>query len=459
MFSVNAADYGFLPENNGEINASVFQKLVENGGTVIVDQPGVYELSRTIELVSDTMLIFGAGVYLKRAACSDGVQRQSYVFVNRGAFTRSWDQNITITGLKLITSSINPPEAWKNGEKRVIGLNAQLAFFYIKNLIIRDFELLDLGTSGFAIQVCTFENVLLENLHIEGMKDGVHFGKGNKFAVRHGVFRTYDDPIALNANDYATSNPQMGWIENGLIEDCYDLEQPETTGFFARILAGSWKAWEQGMVIQNSDSVLSEGRLYRAVMKPDGETYISNTRPTHAEGTMELDGITWAMVQDDDLSENCGCRNIHFKDIFLEKKRPVAFSIHFDNDNWSRSYYPNSNAPVQKDIIFENIYMLSRIPTFLLAKTPVNAVKVINSVLEDSTIELKCVDTEGIRYETTHLLLSGCTFRGDGERPLVLCRGNRSATLKIVGSIQENENAGWKVQGDVKILESDIPIL
>lgn len=459
MYSVNASDFGFLPENSGDANARALQALADRRGTIVIDRPGEYRVSATIELESDTALIFGAGVYIRRCACDDGVFRQGYVFVNRGAFSKTWNRHISVTGLKLVTDKIRPSSGFENGAKQVIGLNAHLAFFYVQDLTVRDFELLDLAESGFGIQICTFENVLLENLHIEGMKDAVHFGKGSKFVLRHGIFRTYDDPIALNANDYSTSNPQMGWIENGLIEDCYDLDQPETTGFFARILAGAWRDWEPGMVVRHSDSVLSEGRLYRVVMRPDGQTYVSSTRPNHLDGVREIDGIRWAMVQDDDPTENCGCRNIHFKDIFLEKKRPVAFAIHFDNDNWSRSYYPNSRAPIQRDIIFENIFMLNRIPKLLMVKTPVNSVRFVNSAIEDSTVELKCVDTEGIEYGETNLLFSGCEFRGSGENPLVLCRGNRTAAVKIYGSILEDPASVRKTAGRVRIVESDIPLI
>ena len=458
MYSVNASDFGFLPENSGDENARALQALADRRGTIIIDRPGEYRLSGTVELESDTSLIFGAGVYIRRCACGDGVMRQGYVFVNRGAFSRAWNKHISIAGLKLITDRISPSQGFANGAKQVIGLNAHLAFFYIKDLILRDFELIDLAESGFGIQICTFENAILENLRIEGMKDAVHLGKGSKFVIRHGIFRTYDDPIALNANDYATSNPQMGWIENGLIEDCYDLDQPETTGFFARILAGAWREWTPGMTVRHSDSVLSGGRLYRVVMRPDGETYVSRTRPDHADGVRELDGIRWAMVQDDDPTDNCGCRNIHFKDIFLEKKRPVAFAIHFDNDNWSRSYYPNSRAPVQKDITFENIYMLNRIPTLLMAKTPVNTIRFVNSAIWDSTVELKSVDTEGISYGETNILFTGCEFRGSGSQPLVLCRENRRAAVKICGSILEDPSSVHLTAGDVRVVESDIPL-
>ena len=335
--SVNAADFGFLPENSADENSAALQAIVNRGGDIVIDVPGVYDLSETIRLGDDVSLRFGAGVYVRRALAADGTQRQGYVFVNRGAYERTYNKNISITGLHLIASGMEPSYENQTESDMVTGLRAHLAFFYVRNLTIRDFELLDLGRCAFGIQICTFENAILENIHIEGGKDAVHFGKGSKFVVRHGLFRTFDDPIALNAHDYATSNPQMGWIENGVIEDCYDLDQESTTGFFCRILAGSWGDWTEGMVVRHSDSVVSDGRVYRVCMKPDGQTYISKTRPTHTDGAAELDGITWVMVQDDDPIYNCGCRNIHFKDIFLEKKRPVAFSVHFDHDKWSRS--------------------------------------------------------------------------------------------------------------------------
>ena len=456
--SVNAADFGFLPENSADENSAALQAIVNRGGDIVVDVPGVYDLSETIRLGDDVSLRFGAGVYVRRALAADGTQRQGYVFVNRGAYERTYNKNISITGLHLIASGMEPSYENQTESDMVTGLRAHLAFFYVRNLTIRDFELLDLGRCAFGIQICTFENAILENIHIEGGKDAVHFGKGSKFVVRHGLFRTFDDPIALNAHDYATSNPQMGWIENGVIEDCYDLDQESTTGFFCRILAGSWGDWREGMAVQHSDSVVSQGRVYRVCMKPDGQRYISKTRPTHTDGAAELDGITWVMVQDDDPIYNCGCRNIHFKDIFLEKKRPVAFSVHFDHDKWSRSYYPFSEAPVQKDLIFENIFFLADVPVLITANAPVNAIKLINSVVENSRVNLVNLELPGLDYGTTHVLMSGCTLRAHGETELVTAEPGRRATLRLLGSIVENEDMSAAVRGDVRVISSDIPV-
>ena len=337
-------------------------------------------------------------------------------------------------------------------------MRGHLSFFYIRDLIIRDFHCPDVLHSCFCIHACTFENLLLDNLFIEGFKDAVHLGKGHKFVIRHGVFKTFDDPIALNAHDYATSNPQLGWIEDGVIEDCYDLNQETTTGFFCRILAGSWCDWRAGMEVRHSDTVVCNHKLYRVIMEPTGEIYRSYTPPTHAHGIEEYDGgIRWVMVQDDDELYNCGCRNIHFRDIFLQKKRDCAFSIHFDNDNWSHSCYPYSTMPVQEDLIFENIFMENQIPHLIRSSTPVNTIKLLNSVLQNSTIALRTLPVDGLVYGQTDILLSGTTFKGSGVQDLVRCDGGRNARLKIAASIAPDDYHPC-ICGSVRLLDSDIEI-
>ena len=171
--SVNAADFGFLPENSADENSAALQAIVNRGGDIVIDVPGVYDLSETIRLGDDVSLRFGAGVYVRRALSADGTQRQGYVFVNKGAYERKYNQNISITGLHLIANGMEPSYENQTESDMVTGLRAHLAFFYVRNLTIRDFELLDLGRCAFGIQICTFENAILENIHIEGGKDAL----------------------------------------------------------------------------------------------------------------------------------------------------------------------------------------------------------------------------------------------------------------------------------------------
>jgi hypothetical protein len=448
---INSFD-GFSRHNSGAENALALQRAVDDGGTVLVGTPGIYDIGATIKIGSDTTLFFGAGVYLRRAAQTVG----GYLFINKGAYSRSWDRNIRISGLRLICNGLEA----RGQTETITGLIGQVSFYYIKNLIIEDFECLDLTPLSFAVQVCTFENLVIERVRVEGKKDAIHLGKGSKFVIRHGIFNTFDDPIALNAHDYSTSNPQLGWITDGLVEDCYDLNADATTGYFCRILSGAWVDWFEGMEVQHSDTVVHNKRLYRVAMPspPDGQLYCSKTPPIHAGGTVVYDGIHWVMVQDDDIIYNCGCRNIHFRDIFLQKKRRVAFSVHFDHDKYSRSYYPNAPIPVQEDLIFENIFFENEIPCLIAALTPINSIKLINSVLTNSEIHLESLTIDGLRYPPTHVLMSGTTFKGAGKQRILHCDPLRPATLKILGSTTEESTFQAAVSGDVQVLATDIAV-
>lgn len=447
-----AADYGFKPENNGLTNARALQKAVDGGGDIYIAEPGIYEIADQVVLGDDTSLYFCAGSYLKRV---NNPQKNGYVFVNSGAYTKTYNHNIKIIGLHLICNEVRSMDKTKRSKKVVLGLRGHCSFFYVKNLVIRDFQCYDLPVEDFGIHICTFENVLLENLRIEGMKDAVHFGRGSKFVVRHGLFRTYDDPIALNGHDYVTSNPELGWIENGLIEDCYDLNADATVGYFCRILAGAWTDWYEGMIVQRSDTVVSNNRLYRVYMPVDGKQYVSRTRPTHEQGEKEYDGIVWAVVQDE-ATYGAGCRNIHFKDIYLQKNRAIAFSIHFDKDEYSRSYYPHAKSPVQGNLTFENVVVQAeKIPRLLWSISPVENVRFINCTLKNNYVHFDHIREEGIVYPTTNLLFSGTKFQEDMPR-FIRCEEGTSASVCITNSM--NDCFSSCTEGNVNVRDTDISL-
>lgn len=385
---INAKDYGLLPENDGRTNAAILNTLLERYSEIEVTLPGEYALSDTVRIGSNTTLSFGEGVYIRRER---NEEETGYVFINRGAYHRTYDENITITGLHIICNNVVSSAPAVNAKKVIPGLRGHVSFFYVKNLVIRDFTALDLPANDFGIHICTFENIRVENVHIEGRKDAVHLGRGRGFVIKDGYFKTYDDPIALNAHDYATANPQLGWIEDGVIENCYDYNDTATVGFFCRILAGSWVDWYAGMVIQHSDTVVHNGKMYRAIMSADGKTYVSNTPPVHQNGSEYYDGIRWVFVQDE-VCYSCGCRNIYFKDIFVEKDRPVAISIHHDNDAYSRSVYPGSEAPVQENITFENVKVTGNTPVFLSCISPLKNFVFKDCILGNSIISLLELD-------------------------------------------------------------------
>ncbi len=272
----NAADFGFSPEATGVENTRALQRAVDGAGTIVVGRPGIYNVAGTVYLGGDTSLIFGNGVFLKKVAEQGPF---SHVLLNKGALTRTYDSHIAVEGLQIIVNGVDARTF-----KDVYGLHGQLAFFYVKDLRIDHFRCLDLGAAQYGIQVCTFEDLIIDDVIIKGRKDGVHLGRGKRFTIRNGVFQTFDNAVALNGHDYAVGNPELGWIEDGVVENCHDLDAEKTTGYFCRILAGAWIDWKPGMEVQQSDTVVSNGRLYRVQAKPDGTIYKSLTRPTHASG-------------------------------------------------------------------------------------------------------------------------------------------------------------------------------
>ena len=444
----NAANFGFSPEASGIENAKALQAAADLAGTIVVSRPGTYKMAGTVYIGSNTSLIFGNNIYLKKV---DEKGSFTHVLLNKGALTKTYDHNIRVEGLHVMVNGMD-----KNFTE-VYGLRGQIAFFYVKDLKIERFRCMDLSKMQFGIHVCTFEDLIINDIVIKGDKDGVHLGRGKRFTISNGVFQTFDDAIALNAHDYATSNPELGWIEEGVVENCHDLNQENTTGYFCRILGGAWIDWKPGMEVQQSDAVVSNGRIYRVQAKPDGTKFISNTRPTHESGSQVLDGINWGMVQID-VTYTAGVRNVVFCDIFLEKPR-IAFSVHFDNDKYSRSYYPGAVVPKQEQLLFDNIRVLHDQPKdFLSVNTPMDVVTITNSSFRAGGINFHG-NKAMTDYQKTKINIVGCVFNHQGEMVLVKNTvDDKQIMLKTSSNIEYFDEFSAKVvPGNGKIIvDSDL---
>ncbi len=444
----NAANFGFSPEASGIENAKALQLAVDQAGTIVVSRTGTYKMAGTVYIGSNTSLIFGNNIYLKKV---DEKGPFTHVLLNKGALTKTYDHNIVVEGLHVMVNGMD-----KNFTE-VYGLRGQIAFFYVKDLKIERFRCMDLSKMQFGIHVCTFEDLIINDVVIKGDKDGVHLGRGKRFTISNGVFQTFDDAIALNAHDYATSNPELGWIEDGVVENCHDLNQENTTGYFCRILAGAWIDWKPGMEVQQSDAVVSNGRIYRVQAKPDGTKYISNTRPTHQSGSQILDGINWGVVQTD-VTYTAGVRNVVFRDIFLEKPR-IAFSVHFDNDNYSRSYYPEAVVPKQEQLLFDNIRVLHDQPKdFLSVNTPMDVVTITNSSFRSGGINFHG-NKAMTDYQKTKINIVSCVFNHKGEMVLVKNSvDDKQIMLKTSSNIEYFDEFSAKVvpENGKIIVDSDL---
>ncbi|WP_422351091.1 hypothetical protein [Flagellimonas sp.] len=452
----NASTFGFSPDATGIENVKSLQAALNQGGNIIVSKPGTYKVAGTSYIGSNTSIEFAKGVILQKVN-EEGTF--SHVLLNKGALTRTWDENIAVKGLHIQVNGVV-----KRYDK-IFGLRGQLAFFYVKDLRIEGFRCYDIEGVQFSIHVCTFEDLLIDDTILVGDKDGIHLGRGNRFRISNATFKTLDDALALNAHDYATSNPEVGWIENGVIENCHDLslEGQPLVGYFCRILAGGWIDWEEGLELQNADAVVTGGRIYRvdgigSDGKPLKKTWVTKTRPTHKEGTVELDGIKWVMMQDD-VQYTAGVRNVVFRDIFLEKPRQT-FSIHFDNSSWSRSYYPGAEIPEQKQLLFDNVRVLhDGDKPFIKVNTPVDVFTVTNSSLRNTGILFHGKEGYVPDYGKTQVNFYGNILNKEGEMVLVENKiPGKEIVLKTANNIEISDDFKALVdkgEGKFKI-ESDL---
>lgn len=399
----------FFPGNDGAANAAALQKAVDRGGEIRIEKPGIYDLADTIIIGSNTSLVFSQGVTIRR---QNNPESNGNAFINRGAFTGTPDRNIFITGLELLVNDVESTPASEECSKTVLGLRGHLAFLYIENLKLENIRVTGLCHKDYGIQICNFRNVIVETIYIEGNKDGIHFGPGTGFILRNGTFRTGDDPIALNADDYAVSNPTLGTIENGLIENCRDLYEDKNEGYFVRILSGSWVDWYEGMEVQHSDSVIYNGNLYRVVMSPNFEKYISLNPPDFESGFRTIDGIRWAKAGYEKVYSS-SVRDITFRNIYCEKSRETVVSFSVEQNEYRRGYYEGSDFPSNGDFVFDNIQVTAEIKYPVQVATSVDSITIRNSKFSDGRLLITNRNQANLECSPLHLHLENNDFDAD----------------------------------------------
>ena len=391
------------PEDGPVRNTAILQKYLDDGGTVRLEQPGIYDLTGPLLIGSGTALEFGPGVVIRRAPQKTPA---TPFILNRGTFTGEWDHHIRVEGLQLITGGVD-----LSHRSIYPGLRGHLAFLRVRDLIIRDYECLDLTLLGYGIHICSFENILLERLRIEGDKDGVHLSDGRYFTIRDSRFGTSDDGIALNAYDYCLSTAIYGWVEDGLIENCHDLNVRKPTGFFCRMLGGVWTDWQEGMEVQNSTLAVYQGHLYSVCLplppQPRETPLISRVPPTHRSGIEEAGGIPWRYVKPHDGQYEASCRRITFRDIFLHKPR-VGFGFTLEGGLWSNSVPKGLKMPVIRDLVFDGIHAECDLRYGFGGAHPAQNIRVLNSTLRGTVIQASVFqDQRAEDYPVMDFVFSG----------------------------------------------------
>ena len=139
---IRASEFGFFPGNAPEKNSIALQKALDLGGEILVDGKGIADVVFPMVVGNDTTIRFEEGLSLRRNESDE--EHNGYVIVNRGAFTKTWNHHIQVHGLHLICNGVRCNGESVKSEKCIPGLRGQIAFHYIKDLVIRDFTEMDL---------------------------------------------------------------------------------------------------------------------------------------------------------------------------------------------------------------------------------------------------------------------------------------------------------------------------
>lgn len=446
----NAAAYGFLPNKTADENVIALQSCLDGGGLILIDLPGIYEVSKKLFLDSNTEIVCAPGVYFKRAVGEDG-KTAKHIFVNRGSLTRTYNENITIKGLNVIPNT-EGVSGHSSDSAVVLGLRGLVAMFYVKNFTLDGFTVIDHAYNEYAIHLCAFDGAILKNIRVETLKDGIHFGRGRNFVVEHCTFLTNDDALALNAVDYPESNAEAGWIEDGIIQDITFLAKPDGEGYTDKrgvlILTGAWKNWQSGNTYKEyGDYCVNNGRLYQSkgtIGNSESNYIVSTVAPTHETGTQTYsDGMTWYVRQWNDVGYSAGVRRVKFKNMYFYRKVVPMFYFSSEISAYLRAFYPGSELYKNIDISFENIYNMSGANAFATIMNPCDRLTIKGcdfSGMLDQLIKLSPVT--GVPSDINiNLAMIGNYY----ENVPILDKtgGDYTATLNIIGSFRNGHAASF----------------
>lgn len=355
---VNAKDYGFSPTNTSSQNVIAMQNACEGGNKkVIVTIPGDYGMNGEVLMDSNTEIEFYEGVFINKTA------NVGTLFINRGAYTRTYNENITLRGLTVKTNGF---EGQYDTTSPIYGVRGIVNFYYAKNIKIYDSECLDIGTVNWFFSFNRYEDVLVDNIKVAGNKDAMNWGNGKRCIIRNVWSSCYDDTLGINPFGYPQSSPEVGSIIDMFVENVYYKHNPAWPdgGRMFNFQMGTVSDWYSGKMILTGDIVNAGGNTYIAIGTPAAGVEVSSvTEPTievfdSVQTTPE--NISWRIQKLNETTGRAQVENITFKNIKHDSNEMGVILTYFaGNDGTdSRTVHPDVSPldyPEAKNIKFDGL--------------------------------------------------------------------------------------------------------
>jgi hypothetical protein len=244
-YGASVRDTGARGDGTGD-DAPAFEKLLQQGESLIVVPPGEYALARPIRMRSRTRLLVHPSARIRIADGAEWGVRDALV---TNADWETGDQHIEISGG---TWDGNNPNVHRAAEDERDGYTGNLILFRnVEHLVLKDMKLTD-PSSYFVclgkVRKFRIEDIRFEILHHTRNQDGIHVsGHCEDGIIRNisgtGKYCPGDDLVALNADDALDRSETRSALAGPIRRICVSRLRAEDCHAFMRF-ASVWSTIE-----------------------------------------------------------------------------------------------------------------------------------------------------------------------------------------------------------------------
>lgn len=325
---------------------NIFNDAVSTSDYIII-KAGSYHLSAPVYLHSNTVIIGEGKVILIKSI------PYSHVFTNISAakdYTTMWDKSITI--INIIIDANN-----RGNQKDAVHstANGDLSFKFLNHLTLRNIKIINGDSNLFGIHLQSVKNAMVKNYSYDGNKDGFHINGGCEDVYIDGFnISSFDDAFAIMTDDYPRVQHNAQDIRKVTITNGVSRKRFPQTGFFLRLMTGSWEDWKKGNKYNIGHTVNYKTHQYK---KLNSGKLVSTECPCQLNGdSLYSDGIIWRYIGEG-VNKTSNIHNISVFDVKLDDGRKIVRTINADSNDYGE--YPGTENMSVLDSVYTEGYRLN----------------------------------------------------------------------------------------------------
>jgi len=216
--------------------------------------------------------------------------------------------------------------------------NGDLSFKFLDNISLENVTIINGDSTLYGIHLQSVKNAIIKNYSYTGNKDGFHINGGCKNILIDGFdISSADDAFGIMTDDYPRVQHNAKDIKNVIIINGISRKHNPQSGFFIRLMTGSWNNWKMKNKYNIGNTVNYKNNQYKKINK--GES-VSLDFPSNLHGdSLYSDGIIWRYIgKGNNITSNI--YNIFVINIKIEDGRKIMRTINADNYDYGE--YPGT---------------------------------------------------------------------------------------------------------------------